>query len=103
VEADRRLVQNIEHAGEARADLGGEPDALAFAARQRARATVEREIGEADVVEETQPLVDLLQDALGDLLLGVSFGSGRNTPVADGDSVTLLTFSPPILTASAPA
>ncbi len=36
VQADRRLVQHIEHAGEARADLGGEPDALAFAPRKRA-------------------------------------------------------------------
>ena len=37
MQADRGLVQHIEHAGQARADLRGEPDALAFAARQRAR------------------------------------------------------------------
>ena len=37
VEADRRLVEHIEHAGEAGADLRSEPDALALAARQRAR------------------------------------------------------------------
>jgi hypothetical protein len=36
VQADGRLVQHIEHAGQARADLRGQPDALAFAARQRA-------------------------------------------------------------------
>ena len=41
VQADRRLVQHVEHAGEAGADLRGEADALALAARQRAgrRAT----------------------------------------------------------------
>ncbi len=38
VQADRGLVEHIEHAGQAGADLRGEPDALAFAARQRARA-----------------------------------------------------------------
>ena len=42
VEADRRLVEHIEHAGEARADLRGEPDALALAARQRARRARQR-------------------------------------------------------------
>src|ERR1700727_1396735 len=36
VEADRRFVEYIKHAGEARADLRSEPDALALAARQRA-------------------------------------------------------------------
>ncbi|WDT81381.1 MAG: hypothetical protein MPW14_06440 [Candidatus Manganitrophus sp.] len=38
VETDGRLVQHIEHAGEAGADLRGEADALAFAARERAGA-----------------------------------------------------------------
>ncbi len=36
VQADRRLVEHIEHAGEPRADLAGEPDALALSARKRA-------------------------------------------------------------------
>ena len=38
VQADRRLVEHVEHAGEARADLRGQPDALALAAGQRAGA-----------------------------------------------------------------
>ena len=52
VQADRGLVQHIEHAGEARADLRGEPDALAFAARQRARGARQVEIIEPDIDEE---------------------------------------------------
>jgi hypothetical protein len=36
VQADRGLVEHVEHAGEAGADLRGEADALALAARQRA-------------------------------------------------------------------
>jgi hypothetical protein len=33
VQADRRLVEHVEHADQARADLGGQPDALRLAAR----------------------------------------------------------------------
>ena len=35
VQADRRLVQNVEHAGQTRTDLRGEADALRFTARKR--------------------------------------------------------------------
>ena len=69
VQADRRLVEHVEHAGQARADLRGEPDALALAARQRAGGARERQVVEPDIVEEAEPLVDLLQDARGDLAL----------------------------------
>ena len=37
VQADRRLVEDVEHPHQARADLGGQPDALALAARQGGR------------------------------------------------------------------
>ena len=74
MQADRGLVEHIEHAGQARADLRGEPDALALAARQRARRARQRQIVEPDVGEEGQPVVDFLQDAVGDLVaLGVEF------------------------------
>ena len=52
VQADRGLVQHVEHAGQAGADLRGEPDALALAARQRAGGAREREIFEPDVDQE---------------------------------------------------
>ena len=70
VEADARLVEHVEHARQARADLAGEADALALAAGERARGAVEVEIVEADIVEEAEPLVDLLEDGAGDLVLG---------------------------------
>ena len=38
VQADRRLVEHVEHAGQAAADLAGQPDALALAAGERRRA-----------------------------------------------------------------
>ena len=41
MQADRGLVEDIEHAGQAGTDLAGEADALAFAARQRTRIATE--------------------------------------------------------------
>ena len=63
VQADRGLVEHVEHAGQAGADLRGEADALALAAGQRAGGAREREIIEADVDQEVQPLADFLEHA----------------------------------------
>ena len=69
VQADRGLVQHVEHAGEAGADLRGQPDALALAARERAGAAGQRQVFEADIHQEAQPVADLLEDADRDLVL----------------------------------
>ncbi len=70
VEADRGFVEDVEDAREAAADLAGEADALALAARERAAGAVEVEVIEPDIVEEAEALVDFLEDGLGDFLLG---------------------------------
>ncbi len=83
VQADRRLVEHVEHASQARTDLRGQPDALALAARQRAGVAAERQVVETDVVEEAQPLTDLLEDADGNIgLLFVQRFGQRLVPVA---------------------
>ena len=69
VQPDRGLVEHVQHAGEAGADLRGEPDALALAARQRAAGAREREIFEPDVDQELEPLADLLEHPHRDLVL----------------------------------
>ena len=66
VEADGGFVEDVEDAAEAGADLGGETDALAFAAGERGGAAVEGEIAEADGVEEFEALDDLALEAVGD-------------------------------------
>ena len=66
VEADRRLVEHVEHADEGRADLRGEADALPFAARERLGAAIEREVVEADVDEEAEPRGHGAEERLGD-------------------------------------
>src|SRR3546814_16852074 len=50
-------------------DLRREPDALRFAARERAAGAIEVEIIEPDIVAEAEPFEDFLEDALGDLVL----------------------------------
>src|SRR5262245_8404984 len=67
MQADRRLVQHIEHASEARADLRGKPNALALAARERARDARQIEVVEADIDQEAQAGADFLEDARRDL------------------------------------
>ena len=69
VQPDRGLVEHIEDAGQAGADLGGEPDALALAARQRAGGARQREIFEPDIDQEFEPLADFLEHARRDLVL----------------------------------
>ena len=69
VQADRRLVEHVEHAGQPGADLRGEPDALALAAGQRAGGAGERQIFEADIDQECEPLADFLEHPHGDFVL----------------------------------
>ena len=67
VEPDAGLVEHVEDADEAGADLGGEPDALGLAARERPRSAGERQVVESHVEKEAEPGVDLLEDLHGDL------------------------------------
>ena len=67
MQADARLVQDVEHAHEPRADLGRQPDALGLAAGERGRAAAQREVVETDIAQEAQAVHDLLQDRPGDL------------------------------------
>ena len=68
MQADRRLVEDVEHADQPAADLPGQPDPLHFAAGKRRRGAVEREILEPHVAEELQPAADFLEHLGGDLL-----------------------------------
>jgi hypothetical protein len=69
VEADRRLVEDVEGAGQPGAERGGEVDALRLAARQRPRLAVEGQVVEADAVQHLDPLADLVEQVPGELAL----------------------------------
>src|SRR5690606_36231539 len=69
VQADARLVEDVEDAHEAGADLRREPDALRLAAGQRRGRALEREVVETDVEQEPEARVDLLEDLCRDRAL----------------------------------
>ena len=71
VQADRRLVEHVEHARQLRPDLRRQADALALAARERGGAAAERQIADADIDQEPQPIADFAHDALGDEVLAL--------------------------------
>ena len=71
VQADGGLVQHVQHPDQARADLGGEPDALRLATGEGAGGPVHGQVVEADVEQEAHPGVDLLDHPLGDLHVAV--------------------------------
>src|SRR6266511_3424795 len=71
VEADRGLVEDVEDADELRADLRRQPQTLRLAAGERRSRPVELEVADPDVVEEGQPLANLLDDPRSDQLLGL--------------------------------
>src|SRR5215510_6925197 len=76
VEPDARLIEDVEDADQARADLRGEADALPLAAREGRRRAIEGEVLEPHVGEEAQALADLLQHAAGDLRVALGQGEG---------------------------
>src|SRR6266704_748812 len=71
VQADGRLIQDIQHADQAGTDLRGQADALALSAGERGRGPIQRQVVQADVDEEAQALPDLFQDAMRDELLAL--------------------------------
>ena len=66
MQADRRLVEHVADALQVAAELRGKADALRFAAAQRRRRAVERQIAEADLFQEFEPALDLGDDIARD-------------------------------------
>ena len=69
VQADGRLIQNIQHAHETAADLGGQTDTLALAAGQCAGGTGQSEIAQSHGLQKAQPRPNFLEDLGGNELL----------------------------------
>ncbi len=69
MQTDRRLVEHVERADEMRAERRGELDALGFAAGERGGEAVEREVVEADFVEELEARANFVEDFVGDFRL----------------------------------
>jgi len=63
---DRGLVEDVQHAHQARPDLSCQPDPLGLATRQRLAGPIERQVVETDIEQEAQAGRDLLEDLAGD-------------------------------------
>src|ERR1700737_1800243 len=71
MQPDRRLIEHVENAHQLRSDLGGQSNALTFAAGQSRAAAIEREVTDADRVQEVEAVADFLQDLAGDRFLAL--------------------------------
>jgi hypothetical protein len=80
------------------ADLRGQPDALRLAAGKRLGRAVQRQVVQADVVEEPQPVDDLAHDPLADGGLGArqlqAVEAGQRLPSVQRDSSQIGRSSP---------
>ncbi len=63
MQADRRLIEHVEHAAQLRADLRGEADALRFSAGKRRGGAIEAQIVQPDGFQELQTAADFIDDA----------------------------------------
>ena len=77
VQADGRLVEHVHDTGQPGADLAGQPDALRLAAREGVGRSIERQVVEADVDQETEPRGDLPHQLVGDGLARAGEPQGR--------------------------
>ncbi len=77
VQPDARLVENVKHIHQLRPDLRSQANALTFAARQRSRSTVERQVAQPHIEQKLQARVYLFQNFGGDgqLFFRHRFGS----------------------------
>ena len=71
MQADARLIQNIEDIDQFRTYLGGQTDSLAFTTRQRTCSAVERQVVKPYVQHKSCPLREFLQYIPGNDVLPV--------------------------------
>ena len=68
MQANARLIQNIQNAHQIRANLRCQTNPLTFSAGERASCSGERQVFQPDIFQETQPFPDFFQNLRGNLL-----------------------------------
>src|SRR5262245_15551381 len=69
MQADGRLVENVEDARQAAADLAGQPNALRFSTRKGRSWAAKGQVIDADIHKKRQAIADLAQQLARDLAL----------------------------------
>ncbi|CPU57591.1 Uncharacterised protein [Mycobacteroides abscessus] len=85
MQPDRGFIENIEDTDQTRTDLSRQPNTLRLAAGQCACRARQRQVLQADVQQESQPELDLLEYLTRDGLLTVPEGQGAQELRAVGD------------------
>ena len=67
VQADRRLIQHVHNANQARTNLARQTNTLGFTARKRFCRAGKRQVIQADVNEEFQTIADLFKNLFRNL------------------------------------
>ena len=68
MQSDGRFVQNIKNTCQARSNLTGQSDPLAFPTRQRARIARQGQIFQTNIVQKSQTFANFLKDRAGDFI-----------------------------------
>src|SRR6202049_4800510 len=66
MQTDGRLIKDVESADQLGSQGRGKLDTLGFATGKRGSEAIEREIFEPHLIQEAEPLLNLLQDSVGD-------------------------------------
>ena len=66
VQTNRRLVEDVEHAGQPRPEQGSQPQALGFARRESRRGAFEGQVAHAHFEQAPDALVQVIQNGTGD-------------------------------------
>ena len=86
MQADRRLVEDVEHVDQARSQGRGQRDAPGLAAAEGPQRAIEGEIAQPDRLEVAQPGPHLIEHHAADLALPVGQSSGGRTRPRRGPS-----------------
>ena len=66
MQADGRLIEHVGYAHQPGTELRGEADALRFPARERGHGAAQRDVVEAHIGHERQPVIQFFEERLGD-------------------------------------
>ncbi len=99
VQTNRGFVEDVDHAGEFRAHLAGQANALGLASRKARSGTVQGEVAQSHGFKKAQPGPNLLEDFAGDFAIRTlqaqarkersGFGHGEGRDVDDASLAQL--------------
>ena len=72
MQANGRFIEYVQHTAYLGTNLRGEADALSFAAGERGRRTIERNVAQTYCIQKLQALNNLVHDAASNELLASS-------------------------------